>query len=193
MFKIGYKQTIEHKNKINTPERARKISESLKRLYKNGERICWTKGKKLSNEHKLNIKNSCKYGEKNKSWKGENAGYFSIHDWIKKYFGKANKCENRENDVLNFTCSNKSNIFQWAKKRNHRYSRLIEDYYQLCVSCHSKYDIKREEKKCKLDGCNRKMRRFGYCEKHGIRFKKWGNPLAKKSHHNPLKILDKID
>ena len=70
MSKIGVKQTEEHKRKINTPERARKISETLKRLYKEEKRSCWTKGKKLSKEHKRNIKIHSATGEKSKMWKG---------------------------------------------------------------------------------------------------------------------------
>lgn len=189
MFKKGYIQTKEQREKINTPERAKKISNTLKLLYKTGKRVCWTKGKKLTSEHKLNIKKSCKFGSDNKSWTGEYPNYSTAHLWINKYFGKAIKCENRKNNILKFRCSKKSNNFQWAKKKGHRYSRNIEDYFQLCVSCHSKYDFNRKNKECSIVGCNKKYKGLGYCDKHYQRFKKWGNPLAKKSHNNPIKYI----
>lgn len=183
-----YKRTKEQYLKICSPERNKKISEKLKKIYKEGKKVCWTKGKKLSEQHKNKIKISSLKGENNHSWKGNNAGYVSLHDWIKKYFGKANKCDNRNNKILSFECSKKSNNFQWALKKGNKYSRKIEDYFQLCVSCHSKYDRKREIKICPIKNCGKKIRRFGYCEKHGIRFKKFGNPFAVKYYKNPIKF-----
>jgi hypothetical protein len=184
-----YKRTKEQYEKICTPERAKKISDTLKIKYASGEKICWTKGKKLSKKHKLNIKKSCKRGEENTSWSGENPSYSAAHSWIKNHFGKAVKCENKESNVLDFSCSGKSNKFQWARKKGHRYSRSIDDYFQLCVSCHSKYDSSPTTKICPIEGCGKKVRRYGYCEKHGMRFKKWGNPLAVKVHDKPLKLI----
>lgn len=125
---------------------------------------------------------------KGRNFNGKNPTYAAAHSWIKKYNGNAKKCENREYNVLYFSCSNKSNNFQWAKKKGRRYSRDIDDYYQLCVSCHSKYDAPKL-RKCKLDNCDRKRRRYEYCEKHGIRFKKYGSPYKVKLHTGKIKIL----
>ena len=185
----GKKQSLEHKQKINTPERAKKISETLKLKYKTGQKVCWTKGKKLTEKHKNKIKISARRGKDNHSWSGNNPTYSASHLWIKNYYGKANECENRENNILNFKCSKKSNIFQWARIKGHRYSRNIKDYYKLCASCHSKYDSKPSNRKCSIKRCNGKHKGYGYCDKHYQRFKKWGNPLAVKTHHNPIKLI----
>ena len=185
----GKKQTQEHRNKINTPERAKKISDTLKRLYREDKRECWTKGKKLSEEHKEKIKKSAKRGKLNSAWKGNKAGYRAFHCWIRKHFGKANKCENRNKQILSFNCSGKSNNFEWAKIQGRRCSRKKSDYIQLCISCHRKYDFRPKNKKCKIKGCNNKHYIYGYCVKHARRFQKWGHPLAVKSHHNPIKFV----
>lgn len=60
-------------------------------------------------------------------------GYGTLHDWIKKNYGKANKCEMKE-------CPAKSKTFDWALKEGCKYELKIENYLQLCRSCHKKYD-----------------------------------------------------
>lgn len=184
-----YQRTKEQYKKINTPQRAKKISKSLKLLYKTGKRVCWTKGKKLSQEHRGKIKASALKQEESHNWKGNKAGYGATHDWIKKCFGKAMRCENRKNQFFDFQCLNKSENYQWAKKKGKRYSRKKGDYFQLCVSCHSKYDYRPKNRTCEVKGCGEKHKRYGFCEKHSQRFKKWGDPLAVKVHHHPIKYI----
>ncbi|NCD07107.1 MAG: hypothetical protein EOL97_13395 [Spirochaetia bacterium] len=118
-------------------ETRKKISNSLKGI------IPWNKGKKMSDEFRKKISNNLKerqFKENNPIWKGNNVKYQGIHQWIRRKNGKAHKCENRENGVLDFKCSNKSNHFHWAIKKEKEYSRDARDYYQLCRSCHNKYD-----------------------------------------------------
>jgi hypothetical protein len=74
-------------------------------------------------------------------WQGDDAGYFAVHIWLKKYFSKANHCENRDNGILSFSCTNKSKNYQWANKKESKYTRYKKDYYQLCISCHKRYDL----------------------------------------------------
>jgi len=57
-----------------------------------------------------------------------------LHRQLIKINGKAAKCEAGD-------CSGKSKIFQWALRKGHSYSNKKEDYIQLCVSCHRKYDF----------------------------------------------------
>jgi hypothetical protein len=71
-------------------------------------------------------------GEKNSSWKGDNAKYCAKHQWINKNYGKANKCENKD-------CLKESKIFDWANISG-EYKRDIKDYKMLCRSCHGKFD-----------------------------------------------------
>lgn len=94
---------------------------------------------KMSNAHKGKIRLSQRK-EKHYKWKGDEAKYSAMHMLLRKYFGKANQCENRENKIMLFNCRKKSKAYQWAKIKEHKYSRNKEDYYQLCASCHLRYD-----------------------------------------------------
>jgi len=67
-------------------------------------------------------------GKLNGMWKGDNVGYYGIHDWLNFYFHK-DKCE---------FCNSKNNL-QWANKDG-KYRRIREDYFILCSKCHKKYD-----------------------------------------------------
>lgn len=70
----------------------------------------------------------------NKSlFKGDKAGYGSIHDWIRHYFGKPNKCENPK-------CLGVSKTFEWALSKGKKYSHKRENFMRLCKSCHVLYD-----------------------------------------------------
>lgn len=77
-------------------------------------------------------------------WKGENASYEAKHSWVYRRKGKAIKCENRKNKVLIFECSQKSQKYTWANK-SHEYKRDLDDWIQLCMSCHQKYDMTQEK------------------------------------------------
>ena len=54
----------------------------------------------------------------------------------------------------------------------------LDNLMCLCRSCHMK--IHRPKPICKVDGCERPVKGYGYCEKHYQRFKKTGNPLKTK-------------
>lgn len=71
--------------------------------------------------------------EKSPKWKGDKAGKSAIHNWIKRNYGKANKCENID-------CLGKSKKFEWANLKNHKYSHDIKHYKMLCTSCHQIFD-----------------------------------------------------
>lgn len=72
MTKFGYKQTVEHKQKI------------AKRAV----------GRYRSPEYRKNISDS-KMGEKNGMYK-ENAGYNAVHTWLRKYHIKPSACAHCE-------------------------------------------------------------------------------------------------
>lgn len=129
---------------------------------KKGLQIAWNKGKigyrkqtlKWKKEQSNRLKKQWKsgirkiefprrYKEEHHAWRGIKAKYGSKHDWIRHNYGKATKCENRENNIFSFKCSEKSQNYEWANK-NGEYLREVEDYYQLCRSCHSIYDKSRK-------------------------------------------------
>lgn len=101
--------------------------------------VSYMKGKKHTKEtiKKISGLNSVHY-------KGDNAKYYAIHIHIRKYFGKASKCENPDcvypRKKYNGKIMLKVEKYEWALKHGREYTRNIEDYYQLCHSCHQKYD-----------------------------------------------------
>lgn len=71
------------------------------------------------------------FGKNNYNWRGDEVGYYSLHLWIYRNYGKPDKCEN---------CKSIKNV-QWASK-NYKYTRNREDWIKLCFKCHRKYDVK---------------------------------------------------
>ncbi len=58
--------------------------------------------------------------------------YLYIHKWISKKYGKAKECE--------FCKSKSAKRYEWALKRGCEYDKDISLFFQLCPSCHRKYD-----------------------------------------------------
>lgn len=77
--------------------------------------------------------------EHNGMWKGDEVGYHGIHKWLKAKFGKADHCEDKD-------CPKTSRIFHWALKRNCNYERKRENFIQLCIRCHRRYDWTEEKR-----------------------------------------------
>lgn len=102
---------------------SKEISESHKKMFREGKR---------SNR-----------GESNPNWNGGSkrrfggiscGKYNTIHDWIKKNYGKANKCENKD-------CKKISRTYDWAKREECGYEKNVKNFYMLCRSCHMKLDL----------------------------------------------------
>ena len=71
-------------------------------------------------------------------WKGDEASYAAKHMWVRKQYGKANMCENKE-------CTFHSpKRFEWANISG-KQKRNRDDYLMLCCSCHRKWDMGRIE------------------------------------------------
>jgi len=56
----------------------------------------------------------------------------AIHKWIKYHYGKAKKCS--------FCHTPNSKRYHWALRHGYLYERNIENFIELCVSCHFSYD-----------------------------------------------------
>ena len=103
------------------------------------------KGRKLSEAHKKNIKIALEnlkvkrkmsepnIGNKSHNWKGNEANYHTIHEWVRRWKGKADHCE---------ICKSieEHNKYEWANK-DHKYRRVLSDYISMCKKCHSHYDM----------------------------------------------------
>lgn len=59
--------------------------------------------------------------------------YGYIHNWIRKNYGNANKCENEN-------CTKKSNLYEYAMLHGTLLQKNIKNFKMLCRSCHRNYD-----------------------------------------------------
>lgn len=97
-----------------------------------------------SEEIRNKIRKGCKginIGSKNGRWKGDKAGYQSLHNWVWRHKGKPVKCE---------ICGITRNL-QWANKSG-EYKRDLSDWFTLCQKCHTNFDKKNPSQiknKCK--------------------------------------------
>jgi len=69
---------------------------------------------------------------KHPRWKGDDVGYWGVHDWITKHYGQPTKCE---------VCGldDPKRKYHWANL-DYKYKRNIKSWKRMCVSCHRKYD-----------------------------------------------------
>ncbi len=112
------------------------------------------RGRKLAEDTKLKIgkankgnkRPDIKSGESSPSWKGEKAGYYAKHWWMKKEFGNPSKCAHCEIIgkflKINSKFQKKRWNIDWANI-SRKYIRNRKDWLGLCRSCHKKYDAKR--------------------------------------------------
>ena len=64
--------------------------------------------------------------------------YINLHRWIRNNYGNAIKCE--------FCDGLKAKRFEWALKKGCEYKKNINNFIQLCPSCHRKYDETKERR-----------------------------------------------
>lgn len=86
--------------------------------------------------NKTSFKGGQFLNEKHPLWKGNKVSYLALHSWVERKKGKPNHCE---------ICKIKKDRYSWANI-DHKYRRNLEDYISLCYSCHTKYDIKNNNK-----------------------------------------------
>lgn len=71
-----------------------------------------------------------KKGSQNPAWKGDDVGYFALHRWMRNNFPKTGACEH---------CGELRKT-QYAQKDPGSKSRDRNDWLELCVPCHAKFD-----------------------------------------------------
>lgn len=62
--------------------------------------------------------------EKNPAWKGDEAGYTALHNWVRRRLGKASKCVN----------GHIAKQYYWANISG-EYKRDLSDWHEFCCSC----------------------------------------------------------
>lgn len=65
----------------------------------------------------------------------------AIHKWINKWHGRASKCESKTHNP-----NIKAKKYDWALKHGKEYKKDIKVFFQLCRSCHVKYDYTEERR-----------------------------------------------
>lgn len=83
----------------------------------------WNKGKEFTA-----IRN-----EKHHNWKGKKVGYFALHNWLVRNFGKPEICENCGKADTRKQC------MHWANVTG-IYERERKNWKRLCVTCHNRFD-----------------------------------------------------
>lgn len=73
-------------------------------------------------------------GEHNPHWKGADVGYAALHRWIARHKKKNGKCSQ---------CGAVKGRTDWANISG-EYKRELDDYVELCVSCHRRFDLGRQ-------------------------------------------------
>lgn len=66
------------------------------------------------------------------NYKGDDASYTAKHIWVAYHYGKASKCE---------FCGVKDRKYHWSNISG-EYKRDRNDWQQLCIPCHKKFDLK---------------------------------------------------
>jgi hypothetical protein len=101
----------------------KKCLECDKKLSRNPgkSQLCWNCFIKNRKEHEQS------------NWKGNDVGYYGLHDWIKRKKGTPQKCDK---------CGDISNRkYEWANKTG-KYKRVLSDWMRVCTPCHRRYDYK---------------------------------------------------
>ena len=75
-----------------------------------------------------------KTGENSRRWKGDTASYVAKHMWISKHNKKTGICQE---------CGNSKNTRTEWSNISGTHKRDINDYIELCPSCHRKKDLKK--------------------------------------------------
>lgn len=83
--------------------------------------------------------------EKHPGWKGDMAGYSSIHDWVKRRINRSNICEQCGIDDKKIKQSHGTVIsYLHLANISGEYKRQVDDWIFLCPKCHSALDSGRD-------------------------------------------------
>ena len=82
--------------------------------------------------------------EGNYKWKGDQASHQAIHTWLRTRYGNANRCDNPKCVYPRLSTKGKLMLkpkaYNYALIHGKKHGHNVKRYFQLCNSCHSKYD-----------------------------------------------------
>ena len=60
--------------------------------------------------------------------------HIEVHQWIRKHYGRANRCESE-------SCDGETGYtFHWSLLKGKEYENKRKNFWQLCPKCHYHYD-----------------------------------------------------
>lgn len=128
----GVPKTLEHRRALSLAKLGRPIPHLHNPTVRN--KI----SKKLTGKIKEFQRDS-----KHPLWKGNKASYFAFHAWLERRYGPAKQCDNPNcvyPRMVNKRLVKKPKEFEWSLIHGKTYDHDRTSYWQLCVSCHRKYD-----------------------------------------------------
>jgi len=131
----GHAQSTEARKHISDSLKGRKPTEKQLLVLEKGRKNRDTQWKPQSKKKaSISAINSPlkKRNEQHWAWKGDKAGYRSIHRWVVRNLGRPNQCSKCKKIVL-------GKGIHWANI-NHKYKRNLKDWIRLCVKCHRAFD-----------------------------------------------------
>lgn len=68
-------------------------------------------------------------------------GYYAVHKWLNRNYGKADRCENP-----NCQANKKYKSYQYALLKGKKYEHKRENFIMFCPKCHFAYDDTKERR-----------------------------------------------
>ncbi|NTU69984.1 hypothetical protein HGB13_04170 [bacterium] len=124
-MKIKYKFTTQHRQRISAALTGKKRPEEVK-----------LKVSKTMKERGVSV------GKNNPMWRGGSPKleYNRIHKYLRD-LGEQKRCENREDNILEFKCTSVENKqYDYALINGKKHAKKRKNYIMLCPSCHKRYD-----------------------------------------------------
>lgn len=131
MGRNPYKTGVPPKSELeNLYHNQFKTQSEIAKHYSVSQKVVFGWFKDLAIESRVAAKRN-QTGENNSSWKGSNATYAAFHYRVQAARGKAKRCEEcgRNDDKIKY---------DWANMTGNYHD--MNDYKELCRSCHFKHD-----------------------------------------------------
>lgn len=89
---------------------------------------------RLMRRHAMTARPASPCGAANSEWKGDEAGYFALHQRVSFQRGRPSRCERCGLDEA-------ARVYHWANLTGNYAD--VNDYERMCVPCHRRYDADR--------------------------------------------------